>query len=203
VNSNFDFNINLYMKNSIKIILIMILMTGFTASSIGGNGLVDPAGKGNGVFGFGFGPGIPFYGGSGFGPAILVHYDHSIWRAGPGSISLGGQIGTSFFWHDYRHENDNYKYSWTNLGFVFRGAYHYGFDVPGLDAYAGFGAGTLVSMYNDGGYHDSGRNPSHVGFLPTFFMGGSYFFNDVVGLNTEFGYNFAYISIGLNFRLSK
>jgi len=51
---------------------------------------VDPAGKGSGILGFGFGPGTPFCGGSGFGPAMYVHYDHSIWQAGPGTISLGG-----------------------------------------------------------------------------------------------------------------
>jgi hypothetical protein len=166
------------------------------------NGPEDPAGKGNGILGFGFGPGVPYYGGGGFGPAILVHYDHSIWQAGPGTISLGGQIGTSFFWQDYNHSGNDYGYSWVNMGFVFRGAYHYGWKVPGLDTYAGFGAGTWFSMFNDDGW-DSGKKSTQVGFLPTAFFGGSYFFNDMVGLNAEFGYNFAYASIGLNFRLVK
>jgi len=190
------------MKNIKTTIFFLALMAGFSFTSFSGNGPLDPAGKGNGILGFGFGPGIPYYGGSGFGPAILVHYDHGIWKAGPGTISLGGQIGTSFFWHNYSHEESHYKYTWTNMGFVFRGAYHYGWKVPGLDTYAGFGAGTWFSMYNDDG-HDSGKKHSHAGFLPTVFFGGSYFFNDVVGVNTEFGYNFAYISVGLNFRLSK
>ena len=191
------------MKNRITIILFLALMGGFSVPSFSGNGPLDPAGKGNGILGFGFGPGIPYYGGSGFGPAILVHYDHGIWQAGPGTISLGGQIGTSFFWYHFSHKDVDYKYSWTNLGFVFRGAYHYGWKVPGLDTYAGFGAGTWFSMYNDGGYVDSGRKSSHVDFLPTGFFGASYFFNNVIGVNAEFGYNFAYASIGLNFRLSK
>jgi hypothetical protein len=190
------------MKNKIAVILFLALMVGLSIPSFSGKGSVDPAGPGSGILGFGFGPGIPYYGGSGFGPAILVHYDHSIWKAGPGTISLGGQIGTSFFWHNYSHENAHYKYSWTNLGFVFRGAYHYGWKVPGLDTYGGFGAGTWFSMYNDDGY-DSGKKHSQVGFLPTVFFGGSYFFNDAIGFNTEFGYNFAYATIGLNFRISK
>jgi hypothetical protein len=189
------------MKTNITIILFLALMAGFSLKSFSGDGPVDPAGRGSGILGFGFGPGIPYNGGSGFGPAILVHYDHSIWQAGPGTVSLGGQIGTSFFWHNYSHKEVSYKYTWTNLGFVFRGAYHYGWKVPGLDTYGGFGAGTWFSMYNDGGY-ESGKQ-SHAGFLPTVFFGGSYFFNDVVGLNTEFGYNFAYVSIGLSIRLTK
>ncbi len=190
------------MKIIIKIILVLLFITGSTLQSYSANGPTDPAGKGSGILGFGFGPGIPFYGGSGFGPAMFVHYDQSIWQAGPGTVSLGGQIGTSFFWHNYSHEGIGYRYHWTNLGFVFRGAYHYGWKVPGLDTYAGFGAGTLISMYNDDGYN-SGKKPTHVGFLPTAFFGASYFFNDMIGLNSEIGYNFTYVSIGLNFRLTK
>jgi hypothetical protein len=189
-------------KNNFKSILLFVFMTGFSYLSFSENGPLDPAGPGNGILGFGIGPGIPYYGGSGFGPAIVVHYDQSIWRAGPGTISLGGQIGTSFFWHNYSHKEVDYKYTWTNMGFVFRGAYHYGWKVPALDTYAGFGAGTWFSLYNDDGY-DPGKKHSQVGFLPTMFFGGSYFFNDQVGLNTEFGYNFAYLTIGLNFRISK
>ena len=191
------------MKNLTISILIILFITGISIPSFSGNGPTDPAGKGSGILGFGFGPGIPFYGGSGFGPAIYVHYDYSMWQAGPGTISLGGQIGSSFFWRDFTHENVRYKYSWTNFGFVFRGAYHYGWKVPGLDTYAGFGGGPLFSMYNDDGYENSGRSSSNVSFLPTAFLGASYFFNDVVGLNSEVGYNFTYVSIGLNFSLTK
>jgi hypothetical protein len=190
------------MKKLIAIILFTGLMTGLSIPTFSGNNPVDPAGKGSGIIGFGFGPGIPYYGGSGFGPAILVHYDHSIWKVGPGAISLGGQFGTSFFSHKFTHEGYDYKYHWTNVGIVFRAAYHYGWKVSGLDTYAGFGAGTWFSMYNDDGYN-SGKKSVQVGFLPTAFIGGSYFFNDLIGLNAEMGYNFAYISIGLNFRISK
>ncbi|MCX6305933.1 MAG: hypothetical protein NT040_13305 [Bacteroidetes bacterium] len=190
------------MKNLKAIVLLLVLITGIPLIAFSGNGPADPAGKGNGILGFGFGPAIPFYGGEGFGPAFMVHYDHGIWQAGPGTISLGGQIGTSFFWHNYSHKEVQYRDNWTNLAFVFRGAYHYGWKVPGLDTYAGFGGGTLVSMYNDGGYYPD-KQPTHVSYLPTAFMGASYFFNDVVGVNAECGYNFAFISIGLNFRLTR
>ena len=188
------------MKNNIAIILLLALVTGFSLQSAFGQAPLDPAGKGNGILGFSFGPGIPYYGGSGFGPAILVHYDHSIWRAGPGSISLGGQIGTSFFSHPYYHQNYQYRERWTNIGIIFRAAYHYGWKVPGLDTYAGLGAGPVFSMYKFDTY-DYGKNPSCVGFTPTAFVGASYFFSRVVGVNAEMGYNFAFISLGLNFRI--
>lgn len=188
------------MKTIVKMFVGLILMTGFSISSYSANGPMDPAGKGNGILGFGFGPGIGFYGGSGFGPAILVHYDHSLWEAGPGTISIGGQIGTSFFAHSYG--NDGYKDHWVNMGFVGRAAYHYGWDVAGLDTYAGFGAGTWFSMFNDDG-NDNNKDDFSIGFLPTAFFGGSYFFNDMIGVNAEMGYNFAYFSVGLNFRVVK
>jgi hypothetical protein len=190
------------MKTIANLTVTLIFSTVMTYTAFSATRPTDPAGAGNGILGFGFGPGIGYYGGTGFGPAVLVHYDHSIWKAGPGVISLGGQIGTSFFGEDYSHQGIDYWYSWTNMGFVFRGAYHYGWKVPGLDTYAGFGAGTWFSMYNDDGF-DSGKDSFHAGFLPTAFFGGSYFFNNVIGVNTEFGYNFAFASIGLNFRIVK
>ena len=194
----FDLNKNYDMKTMARSLLILACITGLTLSSYSEKGPVDPAGPGTGIIGFGFGPGTGFYGGGGFGPAILVHYDHSIWQAGPGVISLGGQIGTSFF----RQKYTGYNYGWTNLGFVFRGAYHYGWKVPGLDTYAGLGAGTWVSIYDDAGYNP-GKGSVGVGFLPTFFFGGSYYFNHLLGINAETGYNFAWFSVGLNFRLGK
>ena len=186
------------MKKKLKITLILAVLACFIMPSFSANGPEDPAGPGNGIIGFGFGPGIGYYGGSGFGPAFLVHYDHSIWQVGPGTISLGGQIGTSFFGHDY----SGYTAHWVNMGFVCRGAYHYGWKVPGLDTYAGFGMGTWFSMYNDDD-NDPGKDSFHAGFLPTAFFGGSYFFNDLLGVNAEMGYNFAYFSVGLNFRIVK
>ena len=57
-----------------------------------------------------------------------------------------------------------------------------------------------MSLYTDNGDFN-GKSASSIGFLPTAFFGGSYFFNDVVGVNAEFGYNFSFASIGMNFRI--
>ena len=190
------------MKNLIISIFFLTLITGFTVPSYSQTRTGDPGGLHSGVFRFGFGPGIPFYGSSGFGPAVLWSYDHNLWQAGPGTISLGGQIGTSFFSNYYTNESKQYAYKWVNLGFVFRGAYHYGWRVPGLDTYGGFGTGMVYTIFNNDGY-DSGKKQGHVDFLPTAFLGVSYFFNNMVGINAEWGYDFAYASIGLSFRLTK
>ncbi|MEI7662890.1 MAG: hypothetical protein WCK34_11845 [Bacteroidota bacterium] len=190
------------MKNFKTIILLCVFMATLSVQYASAQGPQDPAGRGNGILGFGFGPGIPYFGGDGFGPAILVHYDQSIWKAGPGSISLGGQIGTSFFTHDYYHRDYQYRDRWTNVGVAFRAAYHIGWHVRGLDTYAGFGAGTLFSMYHDAEYGTVNRHTS-VYLIPELFVGASYYFTRRVGVNAELGYNFAVASVGLNFRLSK
>lgn len=180
------------MKNKVRVILFAALIVFSSVSLFAQDGPKDPSGPGNGILGVGIGPGMGYYGG-GVGPAFVVHYDHGIWQVGPGTISLGGQFGTSFAW------NSGNEF-WTNTGFVGRAAYHYGWDVPGLDTYAGFGAGTVINFYSTDNVN-SNKSTTHVGFLPTFFFGGSYYFNDIVGLNAEMGYNFTFFSFGVNFRI--
>jgi hypothetical protein len=188
------------MKTIGNFISILALVAGFTFSSYAEKGPVDPAGPGNGIIGFDIGPGIHWYDANGFGPALMIHYDHSIWQAGPGTISLGGQMGFSYFSDKYIYNDANYYYHWMNMGFVFRGAYHYGWKVQGLDTYAGFGMGTWVSFFDDTG-NLNGKAATSIGFLPTFFFGASYFFNPVVGVNAETGYNFSFFAVGMNFRM--
>lgn len=175
----------------------LILMTSMYTVAQKGPKPVDPMGKGNGVLGFVMGAGVPYYGVGGFGPAFIAKYDHSIWQAGPGTVSLGGMIGTSYFWDTYNNPSYNYDETCVNMGIVFRAAYHYGWNVPGLDTYAGFGAGTRFSFYSDDWDDDNGKSSTNVGFLPTVFFGTSYFFNDLVGVNGEVGHNFTYAHIGV------
>ena len=77
------------MKRKAIFILVSFLACLMSLQAFAANGPKDPAGKGKGILGFGLGPGIGYYGGNGFGPAFLVHYDHSIWQAGPGTTSDG------------------------------------------------------------------------------------------------------------------
>ena len=190
------------MKTIIAFIILITLTALPATNAYSGNPGDDPAAKGSAIFRFGFGAGIPFYGSSGFGPAAIYNYDQNAWQAGPGTISLGGQIGSSFFHRDFAFEGHQYISKWSNVSVVFRSAWHYGWNVPGLDTYAGLGAGAMVTMYNNDGY-DSGKKATHYVFLPVAFAGVSYFFNHVVGVNAECGYNFTYVSAGLTFRLTK
>ena len=81
-----------------------------------------------------------------------------------------------------------------------RGAYHYGWDVKGLDTYAGLPLGIGFSAYS------GDDNPGYHGSTPVFpylgvFFGASYYFNKFIGINGEVGYNSTYANVGVIFRL--
>jgi hypothetical protein len=185
------------MKKIAVIITALFLVTGSVTMAQKPS---EPMSKGSSAISFGFGPGIPFSYSSGFGPAMVFKYDYSLFQAGPGTISFGGLMGFSHFWDNYNINSTKYNASTTNFGLAFRAAYHYSFDVDGLDCYAGFGIGPRFTVYNDN-YNYYNYDDFTAGALPCMFFGTSYYFNDVVGINGEFGYSFTYAQIGMTFKL--
>lgn len=158
----------------------------------------NPVEKGNMTLGFGIGPGTHYFGnGWGFGPGFKIFFEAGLWKAGPGTITLGGEYAVSYF---VDNPYSGYKWGCTNMFFGARAAYHYGFDVPGLDVYAGIPMGFGFSTFN---YDDwEGKaNSTEVFPYGGIFFGTTYFFNSVVGINGEFGYNATYANIGMVFRL--
>jgi hypothetical protein len=185
------------MKKIACISFVIALFMG-SISAIGQD--TDPMSKGSSAISFGIGPGIPFSYSSGLGPGMVFKYDYALFEAGPGTISFGGLFGIAHFWDTYNYGNTDYNYNTTNIGFAFRAAYHYGFDVKGLDCYGGFGIGPWFSFYSDpNDYYN--RDSFYAGPMPCAFLGTSYYFNDIVGINGEFGYNFTYGQIGMTFKL--
>ncbi|MCK9203984.1 MAG: hypothetical protein M0P58_06025 [Bacteroidales bacterium] len=160
---------------------------------------VDPMSKGSWLLNFGFGPGVPVFGnGTGFGPGMKVAFEAGMWELGPGVLTLGGEAGFSFFAHKY---GQDWRESWVNMMFGARSAYHYGWQVRGLDTYGGvpLGIGFCGNTYDD--------QPGHKNAFPVypyvgFFVGASYFFSPNIGANAEVGYNSTYANIGLVFRLN-
>jgi hypothetical protein len=159
---------------------------------------VDPMSEGSWVIAAGVGPGTHVFGnGFGFGPGFKVFFENGTWQLGPGVLSLGGEVGFSFFSY---HFGNAYHESWVNYMFGARSAYHYGWKVPGLDTYGGIPLGLGFSAHSYDNY------PGYKGYSPVFpylglFVGASYFFNDHIGLNGEFGYNVTYANIGVIFKL--
>ncbi len=181
-----------------KIIILSMLITVGAVGTIRAEGPLDPVRLNSWIVNVGVGPGTNYFGnGNGFGPALKGSFEKGMWDVGPGVITLGGEATFSFFASRY---GDGWNETWTNFIFGARGAYHYGWNVEGLDTYGGIPLGMGFSM------HTWDDHPGSRGYTPVFpyggiFFGASFFFNKSVGINGEFGYNSTYANIGMVFKL--
>ena len=129
---------------------------------------------------------------SAFGTKAAI--EAGLWPAGPGVITMGVEFGTSFSNGGYY---DNYK---TNTFIVAgRSAWHYGWQVRGLDTYAGLSAGVGFHHYQ---YYKNG-NVNQSEAIPVFggFVGASYFITPSFGFNVEAGYDITQIQGGIVLKL--
>jgi hypothetical protein len=67
-------------------------------------------------------------------PTASAVVEAGLWQAGPGVVTLGGEIGGSFLSGGYQYDNN---YSSRTVIVAARAAWHYGWQVPGLDTYGG------------------------------------------------------------------
>jgi hypothetical protein len=178
----------------------------------------DPMNVNTWMINFGFGPAVRYYSGysAGFGPGFQVSFEKGMWQLGPGVLSLGGELGTSYFSYANSgyyylgkyYDETAYKYYWWSLVTAARSAYHYGWKVKGLDTYGGVSTGMRFLAFSRKYYNnynliqDDAYSPGSVAFFFGTFVGASYFFNDVIGINGELGYNINYAQIGLVFKLN-
>jgi hypothetical protein len=159
----------------------------------GNSGLTNPMKEGTTFVNVGVGVGAgyknPTYG-TPWGFKVSAEY--GVWQAGPGIITLGPEIGGTF---SGNHKNDN---SYISSTFVVAGraAWHYGWDVPGLDTYGGFSAGIGFNHYTN-------TNVDYNSPIPYFgaFAGASYFVTPTFGFNSEFGYDITNFQVGVVFKL--
>jgi hypothetical protein len=186
------------MIKSLKIILLAIVL-GLTAPMKSySEGPLDPVRLGTWVITAGIGSGAHYFGnGIGFGPALKASFETGMWDLGPGVITLGGEASFSFFSHHY---GPDWNESWVNFIFGARGAYHYGWDVEGLDTYGGIPLGIGFCAHGMDDY------PGSSGYTPVypyvgFFLGASYFFTKSIGINGEVGYNSTHANIGVIYKL--
>ena len=157
---------------------------------------LSPVDQGSWIIGAGVGPGTDIFGnGRGLGVGIKFYFENGTWQLGPGVLTLGGDLGFSIFSNRFLGE---YRETWNNVMFGARSAYHYGWNVPGLDTYGGIPLGIGFSFYHHGRLY-TGYQPiyPYLGF----FVGTSYFFNKIIGVNGEFGYNVTYANIGVIVKL--
>jgi len=156
---------------------------------------IQPMKKGSVTFSAGVGIGNEYnsnYYNSAIGTKAVI--EAGLWQAGPGVITLGGEIGGTFskggIFSDYRART---------LVVAGRSAWHHGWNVKGLDTYAGLSAG---AGFNQSSYKNGGTvKESEV--VPVFggFVGASYFVTPRFGFNVEAGYDITQLQAGIIFKL--
>jgi hypothetical protein len=166
------------------------------AQSNTNSGPIDPVKIGSVVLNAGVGVGTD-YKGDYYSPALgtKVAAEWGLWQAGPGVITLGGEIGISF-------SSGGYYSGYTARTSVIaaRAAWHYGWKVRGLDTYGGFSTGAGLHHYE---YNNVvGYNGTQV--IPVFgaFLGASYFVTPSFGFNAELGYDITDFQFGVIFKLN-
>ena len=197
------------MKKIVATTFIICFLIVGTNTFASGKGLMDPMTKGIWFINFGFGPGTNWQGayGQGFLPAVQVAVEVGMWEVGPGVITIGGEIGGTFYSYkglDNRYGDQTpFQYNYTELVIAARGAYHYGWNVQGLDTYGGVAAGPRFTIftYNIPPGQTVLEKPSTVGYGGGAFVGASYFFTELLGINAELGFNITFAQVGLVFKI--
>jgi hypothetical protein len=160
------------------------------------NGETTPMQLGSVFVNMGIGVGANYKGesyGTPFGFKIAAEF--GLWEAGPGIITLGPEIGGSFSNGYYAGYND--KYNSNTFVLAGRAAWHYGWEVKGLDTYGGFSAGIGFHHYTYYNYDGSTQ------VIPAFggFIGGSYFISPTFGFNAEAGFDITNFQVGVVFKI--
>lgn len=183
-------------------IVCMLSCTGITIASFaqhghgGANGPTTPVKLGSVTVNGGIGIGSSYEGdyyNSPFGLKAAVEW--GLWEAGPGVITLGGELGGSFSSGGYQNYNN---YSSRTIIVAARAAWHYGWEVPGLDTYGGVSAGLGFHHYH---YNNPDYSHSKVIPVPGIFVGASYFVTPTFGFNAEAGHDITDVQVGVVFKI--
>ena len=130
---------------------------------------------------------------SAFGTKASLEF--GLWEAGPGVITLGGELGGS--WSDGGYYTDYKAHTFVVAA---RSAWHCGLNVPNLDVYGGIslGLGFRHQTYDNNGPQTN----NDVVPAPGIFVGASYYVTPNFGFNAEAGYDITNIQVGVVFKLN-
>ena len=181
----------------IPAVLLALGLIGFSTSGYSQSrtkGETTPVRVGSTILNLGIGVGADYRHSYGTGFGFKAAAEFGLWQAGPGVITLGPEIGGSFsnggYYDDFRA---------STMVIAARAAWHYGWQVPGLDTYGGVSAGV-------GFHHYKYRNDQDYSYNETFpyfggFLGASYFISPQFGFNAEVGYDITNFQVGVVFKL--
>ncbi|HEX2682848.1 MAG TPA: hypothetical protein VHL77_02885 [Ferruginibacter sp.] len=176
-------------KNIIPAILVSLGILSSAASS------AQSFEKGSVTFSAGVGVGAEYnsnYYNSAFGTKAVV--EAGMWQAGPGVISLGAEAGGTF---SNGGSLNNYRARTIVVGG--RAAWHYGWNINGLDTYAGLSTGAGFNQYR----YETETVVKQNEVIPVFgaFVGASYFFTPTLGVNIEAGRDITQVQAGIIFKI--
>jgi hypothetical protein len=176
----------------------------FLASAIASFGMAQTFQQGNKIGQVGIGFGSPFFAnGSKMGvPPVHIAGEFGF----SDKIGIGGLIGFTsskieetfgFGFGDY-----SWKYSYLIVGA--RGSYHF-YQTDKIDAYGGVMLGANIASVkfesDDPTLEQFVTEPKAGGVAFGFYGGARYYFNEKTALFAEVGYNIAWLSAGLAFKL--
>ena len=160
---------------------------------------VTPVKVGSIVLNLGVGVGSEYkddYYNSPFGTKLAVEV--GVWQAGPGVITLGGELGGSFtrggYYSDYKAQT---------IVVASRAAWHYGWNIRGLDTYGGVSFGAGFHHYEYDNVNNDNKAYSGNDAFPVVggFVGASYFVSPRFGFNAEAGHDITDFQVGIIFKV--
>ncbi len=185
-------------KVKIISIIMLVLIAGASnlsyAQSRGGSGPVTPVRVGSVTLNLGVGVGTEYRGdyyNSPFGTKVALEV--GMWQAGPGVITLGGEVGATF--SNKKGSDDREA---RTVVVAARSAWHYGWKVRGLDTYGGVAAGLGFHHHN---YRNYNGEQNEVIPVVGPFVGASYFVTPKFGFNAEAGHDITRFQAGIIFKL--
>jgi hypothetical protein len=177
----------------LRIVLLLVLCASVTESNaqIGSHLFVDPIQVGSISINAGVGLGVPYHGSVGTPFGVKAAINWGVVQLGSGVITLGLSTGGSFSHGSTEGVAENS----SSVVFLARGAWHYGWEVPGLDLYGGLSSGVAVHRFHYGDPLDRSSNSADL--LPGIFFGASYFVASVFGFNAEVGDDITILQLGI------
>jgi len=192
------------MKKSAVFSIAFVVLSLFSAASVRAQAFE----AGTNVISAGLGLGSSLASGYTYGtqsPGFSLGFEHGIWEAGPGVISLGAYLGLKTFKYGYSDAGYVYSEKWNYTIFGVRGAYHFtGLNVDNLDLYAGLmiAYDNLSFTYSDNAGNSGGGNIGsyNSGLGVSVFAGARYYFAGNLGVFGELGYGVSILGIGLSYK---
>jgi hypothetical protein len=146
---------------------------------------------------------------SNIGPIMLMYERGVTDVLGIGRIGAGGGLAQSFYTQKYTYLGIEERNHTSRTSLIARATYHFEFDIPKLDVYAGVGGGLHIYSDKKEDYNPFDSNSNTDGFVVTretrvggvhyVFAGAKYYFTEAFGVYLEAGHGLVAFNGGLAF----